>query len=143
MLGFVGNLSPFDAAFHDDLSQLEREPLFLGLRYGNLWQRDLLDDQTRPGFIDGMQRLAATGRTLDSPTPDPRLIKGLIRLTDAVPTLRIVVDHLPSAAVPAGQWADFKRDVMTLGERPNVFAKLAESGVSGLPHHTLARQGRG
>jgi len=108
-----------------------------------LWQRDLLDDQTRPGFIDAMQRLAATGRTLDSANPDPRLIKGLIRLSDAVPTLRIVVDHLPSAAVPAGQWADFKRDVMTLGERPNVFAKLAESGVSGLPHHTLARQGRG
>jgi L-fuconolactonase len=126
MLGFVGNLSPFDAAFHDDLSRLEREPLFLGLRYGNLWQRDLLDDQTRPGFIEAMQRLAATGRTLDSANPDPRLIKGLIRLSDAVPTLRIVVDHLPSAAVPAGQRADFQRDVLTLAERPNVFAKLAE-----------------
>ncbi|MFJ3483780.1 amidohydrolase family protein [Pseudomonas sp. NPDC090202] len=126
MLGFVGNLSPFDKTFQDDLTLLEGEPLFLGLRYGNLWARDLLDDQTRPGFIDAMRRLAASGRTLDSANPDPQLVKGLIRLSDAVPTLRIVVDHLPSAAVPEGQMAAFQRDVLTLAERPNVFAKLAE-----------------
>lgn len=126
LLGFIGNLSPFDAQFDQDLSQLEAEPRFLGLRYGNLWDRDLLDDQTRPGFIDAMQRLAASGRTLDSANPDPRLVKGLLRLSDAVPTLRIVVDHLPNAAVPEGQLADFQRDVRDLAQRPNVFAKLAE-----------------
>lgn len=130
MLGFIGNLSPFDEHFHDDLSALEREPLFLGLRYGNLWQRDLLDDQTRPGFIEAMRRLAASGRTLDSANPDPRLIKGLLRLSDAVPDLRIVVDHLPSAAVSVEQFADFQRDVFALAERPNVYAKLAE-----IPQH--------
>lgn len=126
MLGFVGNLSPFDATFDDDLSLLESEPLFLGLRYGNLWDRDLLEDQSRPGFIDAMKRLAASGRSLDSANPDPCLIKALLRLSDAVPTLRIVVDHLPNAAVPERQLADFQRDVFALAERPNVFAKLAE-----------------
>jgi len=126
MLGFVGNLSPFDAHFDDDLSLLESEPLFLGLRYGNLWDRDLLEEQSRPGFIDAMQRLAASGRSLDSANPDPRLIKGLLRLSDAVPNLRIVVDHLPNAAVPERQRADFQQDVFALAERPNVFAKLAE-----------------
>jgi len=126
MLGFVGNLSPFDATFDDDLSLLESEPLFLGLRYGNLWDRDLLEDQSRPGFIDAMKRLAASGRSLDSANPDPRLIKALLRLSDAVPNLRIVVDHLPNAAVPEQQVADFQRDVFALAERPNVFAKLAE-----------------
>ncbi|WP_296258392.1 MULTISPECIES: amidohydrolase family protein [unclassified Pseudomonas] len=134
LLGFVGNLSPLDAAFHQDLGVLETEPLFLGLRYGNLWQRDLLDDQSRPGFIDAMRRLAASGRTLDSANPDPRLIKGLLRLTDAVPTLRIVVDHLPNAAVPEGQLAEFQRDVFALAERPNVYAKLAE-----IPQHTAGK----
>jgi L-fuconolactonase len=126
MLGFIGNLSPFDMHFHDDLSALEAEPLFLGLRYGNLWDRDLLDDQIRPGFIEAMRRLAASGRTLDTANPNPRLIKGLLLLSDAVPTLRIVVDHLPNASVPHGQGADFQIDVFELAGRPNVFAKLAE-----------------
>lgn len=126
MLGFVGNLSPIDEKFDDDFSLLETESLFLGLRYGNLWDRDLLEDQSRPGFIDAMRRLAASGRSLDSANPDQRLIKGLLRLSDAVPTLRIVVDHLPSAAVPELQQAGFQRDVFALAERPNVFAKLAE-----------------
>jgi L-fuconolactonase len=126
MRGFIGNLSPFDTHFHDDLSILESEPLFLGLRYGNLWGRDLLADQERPGFLDAMRHLAGAGRTLDSANPDPQLIKALLRLSDAVPTLRIVVDHLPNASVPPELMNDFRRDVFALGERPNVFAKLAE-----------------
>ncbi|WP_268800668.1 amidohydrolase family protein [Pseudomonas huanghezhanensis] len=126
MLGFVGNLSPLDPRFNDDFSALEREPLFLGLRYGNLWERDLLEDQIRPGFIDGLRRLVESGRSLDSANPDPRLIKGLLRLSDALPDLRIVVDHLPSAAVSDDQWPGFQRDVLALAANPNVFAKLAE-----------------
>lgn len=126
MLGFVGNLSPLDATFNHDFDALHSEPLFLGLRYGNLWERDLLDDQTRPGFIDGMRRLVESGRSLDSANPDPRLIKGLLRLSEKLPDLRIIVDHLPSAAVSADQLSDFQHDVFALAENPNVFAKLAE-----------------
>lgn len=126
MLGFVGNLSPLHANFNQDFEALEGEPLFLGLRYGNLWDRDLLGDQTRPAFIDGMRRLVGSGRSLDSANPDPRLIKGLLRLTDRLPDLRIIVDHLPSATVTADQLPDFQRDVLALAENPNVFAKLAE-----------------
>jgi L-fuconolactonase len=126
MLGFVGNLSPLAPHFNDDFEALHSEPLFLGLRYGNLWDRDLLDDQTRPGFIEGMRRLVESGRSLDSANPDPRLIKGLLRLSDRLPDLRIIVDHLPSAAVTADQLPDFQRDVLALAENPNVFAKLAE-----------------
>ncbi len=133
MLGFVGNLSPLDATFAYDLDGLATEPLFLGLRYGNLWDRDLLLDQARPGFIDGLRQLAACGRGLDSANPDPRLIKGLLHLTDALPELRIIVDHLPNACVPAGEEADYQADLLRLAERPNVFAKLAEIPQVG-PH---------
>lgn len=126
MLGFVGNLDPLHASFANDLDALAGEPLFLGLRYGNLWDRDLLLDQTRPGFIDGLRQLAATGRSLDSANPDPRLIKGMLHLSDALPELRIIVDHLPNAQVPAAQEAAFNADLLRLAERPNVFAKLAE-----------------
>ena len=126
MLGFVGNLDPLHDEFNADFSVLEQEPLFLGLRYGNLWGRDLLEDQQRPGFIDGLRRLAESGRCLDSANPDPRLIKGLLLLSDALPTLRIIVDHLPNPRIPAGEETAYHADLMRLAERPNVFAKLAE-----------------
>lgn len=126
MLGFVGNLDPLDHNFASDLEQLAIEPLFLGLRYGNLWKRDLLWDQSRPGFIYGLRQLAASGRSLDSANPDPRLIKGLLQLADALPELRIIVDHLPNASVPTGQEVAYRADLLRLSQSPNVFAKLAE-----------------
>lgn len=126
MLGFVGNLDPLHEGFAADLDALAAEPLFLGLRYGNLWDRDLLEDQTRPGFIDGLRQLAASGRSLDSANPNPRLIKALLHLSDAVPELRIIVDHLPNAQVPESEEAAYHADLVRLAERPNVFAKLAE-----------------
>ncbi|NWD27877.1 amidohydrolase family protein [Pseudomonas yamanorum] len=126
MLGFVGNLDPLHSDFAADLETLAPEPLFLGLRYGNLWDRDLLDDQKRQGFIEGLRRLAEYGRSLDSANPNPRLIKGLLHLSDALPELRIIVDHLPNTSVPAGEESAYHADLMRLAERPNVFAKLAE-----------------
>ncbi|SFS27724.1 amidohydrolase [Pseudomonas sp. NFACC42-2] len=126
MLGFVGNLDPLHADFATDLEALADEPLFLGLRYGNLWDRDLLHDQARPGFIDGLRQLAATGRSLDSANPNPRLLRGLLQLSEALPQLRIIVDHLPNAQVPLGEEAAYHADLLRLAERPNVFAKLAE-----------------
>ena len=126
MLGFVGNLDPLDPHFAADLEALIPEPLFLGLRYGNLWDRDLLLDQARPGFIDGLRRLAASGRSLDSANPNPRLIQGLLKLSDALPELRIIVDHLPNASVAPGEETAYHHDLLSLAQRPNVFAKLAE-----------------
>ena len=130
MLGFVGNLDPLHAQFAGELAALAYEPLFLGLRYGNLWDRDLLVDQTRPGFIDGLRQLADCGRCLESANPDPRLIKGLLHLSDALPELRIIIDHLPNAQIPVGQETAYHADLLRLAERPNVFAKLAE-----IPQH--------
>lgn len=126
ILGFVGNLDPIATDFYRQLERLAIEPLFLGLRYGNLWDRDLLSDLARPGFLDAVRALAATGRTLDSANPDARLIAGLLRLKDAVPALRIVIDHLPNASVIDSDRAAFDRDVAELARRADVFVKLSE-----------------
>lgn len=126
MLGFVGNLDPASPGFRHELEWLEQEPLFLGLRYGNLWARDLLEDQQRPGFIDNLRALAASGRSLDSANPDARLLEGLLTLSDSLPELRIVIDHLPNAQIAPGEVQTFERQIHALAERPNVYAKLAE-----------------
>ncbi len=126
LLGFVGNLDPLSATFGHELEWLEQEPLFLGLRTGNLWDRDLLEDLSKPGFIDNLRALAASGRSLDSANPDERLLDGLLLLSERVPELRIIIDHLPNVQVAAGQAPAFERRVHALAEHPNVFAKLAE-----------------
>ncbi|WP_426619428.1 amidohydrolase family protein [Pseudomonas rustica] len=126
MLGFVGNLDPAAKDFGQELEWLAAAPKFLGLRYGNLWDRDLLLDQDKPGFIDNLAILADSGRSLDSANPDTRLLEGLLRLSDKLPQLRIIVDHLPNAHVPPGEEQAFAHQVRILAERPNVFAKLAE-----------------
>lgn len=126
LLGFVGNLDPAAQDFGHELEWLATEPKFLGLRYGNLWDRDLLLDQQKPGFIDNLAALADSGRSLDSANPDARLLHALLLLSDKLPQLRIIVDHLPNAHVPKGEERAFAQQVRSLAERPNVFAKLAE-----------------
>jgi predicted TIM-barrel fold metal-dependent hydrolase len=100
MLGMVGNLDPLDAQFGKRLERYSKHKKFLGLRYGNLWGKDLAKDVEQPRFLDAMLELARAGLTLDSANPTNELLAGLLRLSDAVPDLRIVIDHLPSLATP-------------------------------------------
>lgn len=128
IVGVIGNLVPGADGFSDDLDRLRADPLFLGIRYGNLWHRDLAADLDRPGFVDGLKELAAAGLVFESANPDARLMHALVQVAERVEGLRIVVDHLPHAAIPvdpAGRdsfWADVRR----LAASPRVFVKLSE-----------------
>jgi L-fuconolactonase len=131
MVGVIGDLVPGAATYANDLDRLHQSPLFLGFRYGNLWDRDLYSDIDKPGFSDGLKALAATGLVLESANPDPRLISALRKVQDRAPDLRMVIDHLPHLAVPAetaardAYWADLH----ALAQNPRVFVKLSEIPV--------------
>ncbi len=131
MVGMVGNLAPGSASFGGELERLHRSPFFLGIRYGNLWDRDLFVDRKKPGFIGDLKRLAEAGLSLDSANPDARLVEGLLDVAQQVPELRMVIDHLPNATVPGEDserkifWAHLKE----LGQNPRVFIKLSEVPV--------------
>lgn len=128
IVGFVGDLIPGTAGYEQELDRLHNNPLFLGIRYGNLWGRNLGTDMKKPGFVDGLRRLSSYGLGLDSANPDVDLIRAILSLSDAIPELRIVIDHLPSAPVPsAGQEQnDFWSNLHHLSQNPNVFYKLSE-----------------
>ena len=127
IVGVVGDLVPGAPGYRADLERLTGNPLFLGIRYGNLWGCDLAADIGNPGFVDGLQALAAAGLVLDSANPDPRLIGAIRVASERVPDLRIVIDHLPRAPVPVepaardAYWADLR----ALAQNPNVFVKLS------------------
>lgn len=128
MLGMIGDLDPASPDFPKQLERLNRNPLFRGIRYGNLWGRDLGTQLGNAGFVANLKRLAKTGLSLESANPNPVLIAQLLKLTDLVPDLRIVIDHLPQAVPPAELTARqaYERNLQALSHRPNLFVKGSE-----------------
>jgi L-fucono-1,5-lactonase len=127
MVGTIGDLQPDKPEFREYLGRYHKNPLFRGIRYGNLWGRSLVAQVDRPEFIDGIKDLASADLTLDTANPKPDLIQAVVRLTDKVPNLRVVLDHLPSLEPPVEPTAlqAYERDLRELAKR-NVFVKVSE-----------------
>ena len=100
IVGVIGNLDPAAPDFPRHLDRLAANPLYRGIRYGNLWGRSLGTELSNPGFVANLKRLPASGLLLESANPNPTLIADILKLTDSVPELRIVIDHLPQAVPP-------------------------------------------
>ena len=79
MLGFIGDLEPADPSFAATLDRLHRSPRFLGIRYGNLWNRDLGAAIVNPAFRTGLNLLADAGLVLETANPDPALIAAVVK----------------------------------------------------------------
>jgi L-fuconolactonase len=131
IVGVVGDLVPGSPSYMKDLERLHGDQLFLGIRYGNLWNRDLAADLENPGFVDGLKALAAAGLVLETANPDPRLIDAIVETAERVPDLRIVIDHLPHAPVPTEKDAqtEYWENLRLLAGSPRVFVKLSEVPV--------------
>jgi L-fuconolactonase len=128
MVGTVGNLEPGKPEFPRQLERFHKNPLFRGIRYGNLWGRNLGAELEKPQFIADLKMLADAGLELDTANPNPRLLADVVRLTDLVPSLRVVVDHLPSLPRPQDPDARATCDasLKELGQRPQVYVKVSE-----------------
>lgn len=126
IVGMIGNLEPASPEFGRQLDRLRRNPLYLGIRYGYLWERDLRARLAEPAFQDGLKRLSDAGLTLDAANPSLRLVEDILRVKDVRPRLRVVVDHLPRMA----ELAKAERELRELATRPDVWIKV--SGV--VPH---------
>jgi L-fuconolactonase len=127
IVGSIGNLDPGASGFGKQLEQLHKNPLFRGIRCGNLWGRDVGDEIPKPEFVTGLKLLADAGLVMDTANPDPALVRAVVRVTDRVPNLGIVLDHLPSLALPGDPAARraCDSDLRSLAGRPNVFAKIS------------------
>ena len=127
MVGTIGNLEPSKPGFAKHLERFAKNPLFLGIRYGYLWDRDLRAELAKPAFVQGLRMLADRGLTLDTANPNVRALEDIITLTDKVATLRVVLDHLPKLAEPPpGPKRNAYRAAMrTLGARANVYVKVS------------------
>jgi L-fuconolactonase len=128
IVGMVGDLIPGTPSYQKDLERLHANPLFLGIRYGNLWNRDLAVDAQKPEFLPGLKMLAERGLVLDSANPNAGLIRAIAGVADQLPELRIVIDHLPTARIPADAGArdEYWSLLRHLAQNKNIFVKLSE-----------------
>jgi len=141
VVGTVGDLDPGQADFRARLVQLHRNPLFQGIRYGNLWGRNLSEGLSKPDFVSNLKFLADAGLELDTANPDPSLLAAVVRLTDSIPSLRVVIDHLPQLESPREMSARtaLQASLQELGKRPQVYVKVSEvlHPIGGVVHHDL------
>ncbi|QRI66483.1 amidohydrolase family protein (plasmid) [Shinella sp. PSBB067] len=121
--GVVGWLDFEDAAFPAKLEALMRRPKFVGLRP---MLQDHADDGyvLRPAVLANLRHLAAAGAAFDILTL-PRHLPFVLRMLDAVPDLRAVVDHLSKPPVASGRLEGWAGDMALIAAHPGVFCKVS------------------
>jgi L-fuconolactonase len=117
IVAFVGHLDPGSPSFPQHLARFAKNRLFRGIR---LTGKSIAAGLSQPAFIAGLQQLADRDLQIDA-IGDHTLFSGLIAISDRVPRLRIVIDHLP---FELGTDENAFRD---LTGRPQIYAKV--SGV--------------
>ena len=128
MVGTIGNLQPDKPEFKEYLDRYHKNGLFLGIRYGNLWGYNLVNQVASSAFIEGLKLMQQADMALDTANPRPDLIEAVIRVNDKVPGLRIIVDHLPSMMdrLDASAMAAVEGNLRELARRPSVYIKVSE-----------------
>lgn len=126
MLGTVGNLQPEKPEFAEYLGRYAQNPLFRGIRYGNNWGYDIAKQADNPAFIAGLRLLARHDLVLDTANPRLDLLQAVVRISDQVPDLRIVIDHLPSFDPTPPDQAGYDAVLRELAPRRQIFTKLSE-----------------
>jgi predicted TIM-barrel fold metal-dependent hydrolase len=81
-----------------------------------------------PVFIEGLKLMQQADLTLDAANPNAELIEAVLKVTDKVPGLRIVFDHLPGmlGRVDANTRAAIEGNLRELSKRPQVYIKVSE-----------------
>jgi L-fuconolactonase len=125
IVGVIGNLEPDKPEFKEYFDRYRKHPLFRGIRYGNLWGRDIVKQAGNPAFIDGLKLLADADLVLDTANPRMDLLESMLTISDKVPTLRIVLDHLPNFEPTPAERPAYDRALEAFAKRPQVYVKLS------------------
>jgi predicted TIM-barrel fold metal-dependent hydrolase len=126
MVGTVGHLTPGTPEFRPNLERFHKNPLFRGIRYGLGGQAG--EQVNRPEFIADLKILADADLVMDTANPSVDLLANVVRVSDRVPNLRIVVDHLPQMVPPTepAARASYNASMKAFRGRPQIYVKVSE-----------------
>jgi predicted TIM-barrel fold metal-dependent hydrolase len=126
MVGTVGHLTPGTPEFKPNLDRFHKNPLFRGIRYG--LGRSAGGEFARPEFVADLKALADADLVLDTANPSVALLADVVRVSDRVPNLRVVIDHLPQMLPPTepAARASYDASMKAFRERPQIYVKVSE-----------------
>jgi predicted TIM-barrel fold metal-dependent hydrolase len=126
MVGVSGNLDPGSPDFGRYVTHFHRDPLYRAIRASHFYNSDGGKVTLKPEQVANLKLLAQADLALDTANPSMDLMNANVLLADAIPALRIIMDHLPSFdPTPDGQKA-YEAVVKEMADRPNIFVKLSE-----------------
>lgn len=120
IVGTVGHLEPGTPEFARQLERFHKNRLFRGIRISGFESR-----LTAPGYRDDLKRLAQAGMELDV-LGEPLTLAAVVRISDAVPNLRMVVNHLPyDPPADARERGIYQKALQESGQRTEIFIKVS------------------
>ena len=125
VLGLVGFLDAGKPGFGAHLDRFGKDPIFKGIRYGDLWGRSLVEEMGNPRFVEDMRMVADRNLSLDSANPSLDLLEAMLKLSDRVPELRMIVDHLPKMPVAPSERGRYQRVLREFSVRPQTYVKIS------------------
>jgi predicted TIM-barrel fold metal-dependent hydrolase len=126
MVGTIGNLRPEKPEFAEYLERFAKNPLFRGIRYGNLWSYDMPGQVANRVFIEGLKLMAQHDLVLETANQNVALLEAAVRVNDKVPELRIVLDHLPALDPTPETQGPYDAVLKEISQRKNIWTKLSE-----------------
>ncbi|MEM1068539.1 MAG: amidohydrolase family protein [Planctomycetota bacterium] len=125
-VGLVGNIDPFKPSFAEDLKRLTKDSRFVGIRLHLMNQDPGIGKD--PQLLKSLRQLAQAGLALDvlMNAEGPSTIDEVTSFANAVPNLRIVVNHVLGYNIDGERPGDdWKAAVERLAARPNVSVKIS------------------
>ena len=145
ILGVVAWVDLADANVGSVLDELQKHPRFKGVRHP---VHDEPDERwiLRTDVIRGLRELARRGLPYDL-LFRPQHLPLIPELVDAVPDLRMVIDHIAKPDIRSRMWEPWATDIARAADYPQVFVKVSgmiteadsTSGIDLQPyvHHVL------
>jgi L-fuconolactonase len=126
MVGVSGNLDPGRPDFGQYVAHFHKDPLYRAIRSSRFYDADNGKVALKPDQVANLKLLAEADLALDTANPSMNLMQANVLLADAIPDLRIIMDHLPSFDATPGDQRAYEGVVREMAARPNIFVKLTE-----------------
>jgi L-fuconolactonase len=130
MVGVCGSLDPGRPDFGQYVKHFARDPLYRAIRSSRFYNSEGRADDGKVTLkqdqVANLKLLADADLALDTANPSMNLMQANVLLAEAIPNLRIIMDHLPSFdPTPEGKKA-YEDVVKAMADRPNIVVKLSE-----------------
>jgi predicted TIM-barrel fold metal-dependent hydrolase len=126
MVGVSGTLNPAQPDFGRYVTHFQKDPLFRAIRASRFYSAENGKVTLNQDQVANLKLLAQADLALDTANPSMNLMQANVLLADAIPNLRIIMDHLPSFDPTPENQKDYEEVVKEMADHPNIFVKLTE-----------------